>query len=802
MRRSFFALCAMLAFQLTPPAGAANGPAAPTAGERHFAITLVIKSTEPDAEQARAAQAFPGYTIYRTRTDVMGKALHLVRLGFFSSFDEAMAMKTKVLPRFPNARATAISEEEYRGATATRAAKAEPKPAPKPEPQKPRQAAAPKPPTPGVYAVNLASGRKAGLRPARPLPDAVKDRRLYVSSVKRDGAVLYLLNLGFFASKREASEALALLAAAFPAAKVIPVTAAEQKASEKTALPHIPLAPAAAPVPEPRAAAMTPVAFSPVDEQAEKLMARGRDALTAGNNAAAFEAFDRILRLPPNRYTQDAQEYAGLARERAGEIAAAKREYELYLRLYPEGEGAERVRQRLANLAPVQTAAPLKAPKKKRATETSVYGSLSQYYYHGASRIETTTTSATTTTTDTFSNTDQSALVTNVDLVGRYRSERFDNRVVFRDNWTKNFNDIDDRNRLTAAYFETRHRQLDAGVRIGRQPGYTGGVLGRFDGALINYAVLPKFRVDLVAGSPVEILSDLDKKFYGVNLDMGTFAEHWGGATYFISQEVDGILDRQAVGGELRYFDPKRSFFGLMDYDTSYAVLNTAMLQGTWQTAAGTTLNVLADRRKTPAMQTSNALIGESVTTIDALLQTLSEDEIRRYAKARTADASLYLIGAAHPVSAKWQLGGDIRVSDISGTEAVGAVPAMPGTGNIYTYTAQAIGTGLITGRDSTVAALSFINGATYDGTSVSLTNRTLVGANWTYDTALRWYEQEDDFGTELTRFLPTFRVAYRWTERMTLEAELGTERAKTDSATTHENVNRDFFYVGYRWDF
>ena len=46
----------------------------------------------------------------------------------------------------------------------------------------------------------------------------------------------------------------------------------------------------------------------------------------------------------------EAQELLGLAREKNGQTAHAKAEYQRYLALYPDADGAARVRQRLAAL--------------------------------------------------------------------------------------------------------------------------------------------------------------------------------------------------------------------------------------------------------------------------------------------------------------------------------------------------------------------------------------------------------------------------------------------------------------------
>lgn len=92
-------------------------------------------------------------------------------------------------------------------------------------------------------------------------------------------------------------------------------------------------------------------AAAQINREARALLVQGRDALAAKNNDAAVEVLNKLLLLPPNDYTQDGQEWIGVARERSGQPDKAKVEYDLYLRLYPESAGAARVAQRLEGLS-------------------------------------------------------------------------------------------------------------------------------------------------------------------------------------------------------------------------------------------------------------------------------------------------------------------------------------------------------------------------------------------------------------------------------------------------------------------
>ena len=79
-------------------------------------------------------------------------------------------------------------------------------------------------------------------------------------------------------------------------------------------------------------------------------MAKGRNALQQGDHGIAIDAFNKLLLLPPNKFTQDAQELIGVARERSGQNFKAKLEYEHYLKTYTSGEGVARVKERLAEI--------------------------------------------------------------------------------------------------------------------------------------------------------------------------------------------------------------------------------------------------------------------------------------------------------------------------------------------------------------------------------------------------------------------------------------------------------------------
>ena len=670
----------------------------------------------------------------------------------------------------------------------------------------------------GLYVVVLATVPTTAERPATPLPEALRGKSLYWRLLKSGNTVAYQLCLGFFEARNDAERARQQLAERFRDARVILVNSQERDNLEKAlrAAKPGPPAPAATPPPpavRPLAAtpspplATTPPPPAPAGA-AEALMAEGRGAIAREDYATATRAFTQLLALPDNSLRRDAQEFLALAYERRGDTARARLEYENYLKQFPEGEDSVRVRQRLTSLLAAPQMEALRAPAEStQGWRSNTNGSLSQFYYRGNSKIDSQQAGVVANTFDrtTLSLTDQSVLITNLDFSTRFLDDTHDNRMVFRDMYTRNYlSGQENTSRLSAAYYDYRYKPADVSARVGRQPGNSGGLPGRFDGALLGYGIAPKTRLNLAAGEPVDPGFDIDstRRFFGINTEVGPLDQRWTGNVYVFRQTVDGIADREATGMEVRYFAPQGFFASTVDYDTLFRHTNIATMQGNWIAPSKTSFNFLLDYRMTPSLQTTTAVIGEATTSIQTLLNTYSEDELHQRARALTAESALAFAGVTHPVSREWQLGADFRVSRLSHTDGTNNFPATPGTGNVYALTGQAISTGLFATRDVNVFSVSRISAMTYSALSGQLTSRIPVGANWTLEGMVLWYSQDNDDGTTLRRISPTGRLSYRWRNSMTLELEGGVERTNTRSAILGEDTRRTFFSLGYRWDF
>jgi hypothetical protein len=579
----------------------------------------------------------------------------------------------------------------------------------------------------------------------------------------------------------------------------------------RTDVPAALPAPVVPPPPAPPQGA-APGASPDVETLAAQLMSRGREALKGNDVRGAIESLNQLLNLPPNRQSQEAQELIGIARERNGEIGKARAEYELYLKLYPDSAGARRVARRLAQLPAAGSDAGLRTVRRPETTEYSVSGSVSQFYYRGSMKFDATLAPPVPGLQPdqvSLTATDQSSLVSSADLTWRMRGPDADGKLVFRDVFTANYlQGQDNVNRLYSLYYERLSADSSWLSRVGRQPGYSGGMLGRFDGLWAGYALRPGLRVNAVAGAPVEFYNLQSKRFVGLNADIGPIAERWSGNVFAVEQQSDGVLDRRAVGGELRYFDSRSSFFGLYDYDTSFRAVNIAMAQATFTSLSGTIWTASIDHRRVPALQTTNVLIGESETlpgvsqpTLRQLLDSgRSVGDLQEGAKALTPVADLLFLGFTHPVTPKVQLGADVREAKVSGTGASGNLPEAPGTGIVRFYSALAAKTGILGASDVAIVNAGSVHGETFRGESLNISH-VLVTERWRTELLLRWYRQRDDQDAVLRRSTPTVRLGYRVRASVALEMELGSETTTNEGPRQSDRTRRRFFSLGYRWD-
>ena len=537
------------------------------------------------------------------------------------------------------------------------------------------------------------------------------------------------------------------------------------------------------------------------ESKAFKLLVLGRKALKQGNNKSAIRIFTKMLGLPPGPERQEAMELLGVARERNGQKAHAKTMYREYLKQYPKSEGASRVKQRLKDLlhAQLKPRAQLKSKKTRdKKTSSRIYGSFSQYYYRGQNDIE-----------NVGSSVDQSMLLNLLSVNWRIRSADYDVRnFVYA---SQNHDYVSDTGKaltLQTAYSQFKNSRWGFTGRIGRQSSSGGGVLGKFDGLRGSYDITNKISVNAVMGYPVNYSDkrsiQSEKPFFGIGAELDGEGKDVDILPYYIRQEVDGIVDREAIGSEFRYFHPLGNFYALLDYDIAYDDLNMYLFRGQYNWRKNTIFNLNFDVRNSPLLYTTNALIGRTdASTIEELLDLKSEDRIYELAENRVGISKTLSLGVSHTFNSQYQLNGDLTIArqEYVIDDVTPGFLTSESEEQIY-LSGQLIANKWINERDISVLGVRLSQTGSYKELSLTGSNRLPLRSKWKFDTRMRVDLRQNDSGEDLTRFRPSVRWNFHQNQTMYYEAELGVEWWRYGGDSNNPDFQRIFANLGYRWNF
>jgi len=609
------------------------------------------------------------------------------------------------------------------------------------------------------------------------------------------------LRLGFFESEAAARARLDSLRARFPDSVIAVASVAEQ---DDAGARRLYAAQSAAAPSGTSAVGALPELSS---ERREALAAEANDALLAQSYERAIQIYARLADDPGYEDRRGAQERLGVARERNGQVAQARLEYETYLREFPDGPDAERVRQRLAGLLAATS------PSRPRAEEIAAsesawdyQGGVAQYYRRDVYEP-----------LDTLPQTEQAALLTNVDLVLRRRGERFDLRTRVDAAYRYNMLDATpfdpaDQLYLTNAYVDLVDHEHDWSTRLGRQSMHTSGVLGRFDGAHAEYQWRPAVGFNLTIGRPVDYprhAVDNHREFAAFSADFDKLVKDWDVSFFGTIQNVDGIADRQAVGIETRHSGTAWSVVGLVDADLSYGVLNSALVNANWRPTPKLTFYGRMNFCAAPYLTTHNALIGQTDVSIEAMLQTYDEAQIRRIARERTAQERDAALGFTRPVLDRFELNVDLMFSAYDATVASAGVDALPASGPQTFFQATLVGSSFIKSGDTTIFSLRRQETRAAVSDTLVFDVRLPATRRLRLNPRIALTDRMGTAGEQQWIVAPEMRFMVRWANHHRLDIDLGAQlsdkKLPAPDPTLDLPVEQSSAYfaeIGYWWEF
>ncbi len=637
------------------------------------------------------------------------------------------------------------------------------------------------------------------------LPSQLQDYALFTRPTAGSKVGDNDLMLGYFKTEQDAQTVLAQVRKRFADARVLPWEAPAQTP-----------VPGPAPVPLPAAAAAEMAAGSAPGTTAAEVVAQGKALLSEGQQALqenrfqdAVDRFNQALMLPPNPASQATQELIGQAWEGLNKPDKARLEYQLYLKLYPQGPDAERVALRLAQLPPplpVAAASPAAGPAKSRYSAT---GSISQYYYGGNTKTESLVNIASGVDQNTLSLTTQSVLVSSWDASAKYEGDGEQTKLVMRGSHSDNLADSSTlttatQGLISAAYMDYHHDASGLSLRAGRQSAIGGAMFGLFDGVSASLPFGQGYKADAMFGVPANTLINAPQQvLMGAMIEADNLFPHWGGNVSLVQQNTEGIVDRQAVGLDTRYFGDTVSMYSQIDYDINLNVLNAVTLQGSMQGPWDSTVTLMLDDRKAPTLQVSDALIGSNFMSLAQMVAAQGLASVQSAALGTAAEAKQAMLSVSRALAPKWQGSMDLRYSEVSALPAIGNFQATPATGAQYNVSVQLTGSNLYSARDINGFNLSYLSSDLMQGTQIAYNNLTGIwGSAGSIEPSIRYYTQTDNTDTRLVRISPGLRLSYKLSPRASVMGESIYELSQTDGPTNHETSSSVYFYVGYRYDF
>jgi hypothetical protein len=533
----------------------------------------------------------------------------------------------------------------------------------------------------------------------------------------------------------------------------------------------------------------------------DKLFIDGQQALASGEYANALSIYQRLMDNKNPEVRRKALEYYAVSLEQSGKKARAKLEYNNYLKRYPGSEGEKRVQQRLNAMLSLEKGT-RKLTATKRSTDSGpaieTWGVFFEDYRW--SQI---------TNDEGESDTRLNSAYTMVDANARLRTQDWELSMRVNGGYQANFlSGGEDKENLSYLYAYGEHRSTERSMKLGRQRQHSGGTIGRFDGISLSSPITDSVRLNLVAGFPVERSTntsvDTDRSFYGINADIGPFFDELEFNVFYIDQEFDGFTDREAVGGEVKYFGSDYYLSGYFDYDVHFNELNAFLLNGRYQFSSGTNASLSLNFRKSPYLTTRNALIGQQLDDLNDLKDRIDGlEELEDIALDRTFDSTSLNLYVDHPINNKINISTSLTVSELSDTPSSAGVAGYEGTDTEFHFNSQIVVNDMLFDRDNSRVGFTYATLTHSDIYSVYSHYKYQLSDNWRLYPRLAFQTRDNHDNTGQDRYSLLLRTEFKFLKDHRLDGQIGADWYFNDNRFGEQDeLTIYFFNVGYTYLF
>lgn len=661
----------------------------------------------------------------------------------------------------------------------------------------------------GAYGVILKSySRPLNANEIKPFK-RIRGELLYQLKVRINGVVYYRLVLGNYPNRRLAQNRLKQVKGVYPDAWIgkrlsveKKLLAGQFKSSQMQAkMPESEKANKLVSAPKPDKRQKSPKKPKPsgparvinLDNlKPDELLKQARHEFFAHNYDRAVSIANRVIKAGSRIQRQQALELAGVSRERQRKFGQAVVIYQQFLKRYPDSKFKTRVEARLQGL---ETMILVPKGKIKQATEASQWnfrGALSQYYSDHILD------------SDTIDNESvNNVFVTNVDLLVRRKSEQSALMFRFDGGLINDLLDKEDDSRVNHATVSYASYNSGHQLIAGRQSRTAVGVTGRFDGLVYKQLIDGGLEFSLYTGFAVESSSDdvdTDRPFLGGSLGF-EIVEGYDVDVYLNYQNVDELIDRQAIGTEMQLRFEKGFIFGVLDYDVFYDDLNNALLVTNYRWDDQWILNFSVDSRNSPLLTTSNAIQGQSVESVDELRDLFSDQQIYDLAEDRTSKSQNLFLGASYQIDSIRQLYMSLSYTSIDETEASAGVDATEASDYVHLSGDYSV-RGYFFDNDYSTIGLGLSGSSSAETVSLRARSRFRGFGGVRYDPQIRLdFKSSQNSDDGQWKLNPSIRLTYQFSKQIDFEASFGIEYSNFDLPELDDQTLYTVF-VGYLYRF